>query len=410
MSLYKKVKNIKGIMKISVEGFFIERFINLCLQEDIEIWDIERVNEGIVNVKFFYLNYEKICEIANITRCEIKILEKNGVPFFVKKYRHRKIFAALIAIVTTIITISNMFVWNIEILGDFNIPIEDVKELLSGENIKVGMLKRKLDADSAKLNIALKRKDIAWIGINIDGTKIKVEIVPKELAEEDIYKDTVGNIISNKSGIVDKIYVAEGTAMVKKGDIVENGTVLISGIVTNGVNTKAGILGDPSVMKEKRIVRAEGDVTLKTTYVEKTKIPFEKDIVSKTGNVEKSYKMKINNCTINLTNKVTNFEKYDTITTEKVFSLFGQFKTPIMLVEERFEEIEVDKVKYTKKQAEELGVITNNEKLRKTIPKDAEKMNYYNNVWENEEYLEVETVVQCIEKAGTYEKIEGNEN
>ena len=54
MSLYKKVKKIKGIIKISVEGFFIERFINLCLQENVEIWDIERINEGTINVKLSF--------------------------------------------------------------------------------------------------------------------------------------------------------------------------------------------------------------------------------------------------------------------------------------------------------------------------------------------------------------------
>ncbi|MBO5142420.1 MAG: sporulation protein YqfD [Clostridia bacterium] len=410
MALYKKVKNIKGIMKISVEGFFIERFINLCLQEDIEIWDIERKNEGVIYVKFFYNKYEKICEIANITRCKIVVLEKNGAPFFINKYKHRKIFAALIAIVATIITVGNMFIWNIEIVGEFSIPIEEIKQLLVEENIKVGVLKRNVNTDEAKLNIVLKRNDISWIGINIKGNKVVVEVVPKELVEEDIFKDSVGNIISDKSGIVEKIYVAEGTAMVKKGQLIEKGTLLISGIVINGVNTKAGMLGDPSVMKETRKVKAEGDVTLKTTYVEKTKIPLEKDIVSRTGNVEKIYKLKINNYTINLINKVTNFEKYDTITAEKVFSLFGQFNTPISLVEESFEEIEVDRIKYTQKQAEELGIVTNNEKLKKIIPADAEKINYYNNVREDEEYLEVETIVQCFEKAGTYEKIEGNVN
>ncbi len=397
MSLYKKVKNIKGIIKISVEGFFIERFINLCLQEEIEIWDIERINDGIINVKFFYTNYDKICEIANITKCKIEIKEKNGVPFFIDRYKHRKIFAALIAIITMIIVIVNMFVWKVEIVGDFSIPIEEVKAFLEEENIKVGVLKKNINIESSKLNIVLKRDDIAWIGINMKGNKVIVEIVPKVLADEDIYKDTVGNIVSNKAGIVEKIYVAEGTAMVKKGELVDEGTLLISGIIS-------------SELSDARYVRADGEILLKTTYVEKTKIPFEKDIITKTGNVEKLYKMKINNYSINLINKVTNFEKYDTITEEKVFSLFGQFETPITLVEERFEEIKVDKINYTKKQAEDLGIISNNEKLKKLIPNEAEKINYYNNVWENEEYLEVETVVQCLEKAGTYEKIEGNVN
>lgn len=407
MSLYKKVKNIKGIIKISVEGFFIERFINLCLQQDVEIWDVERINEGTIYVKFFYESYEKICAIAGATRCEIKILEKNGAPFLIDKYKHRKIFAALIAIVTMVITITNMFIWNVEIIGDFSIPIEEIKSILEEENIKSGVMKRDIDIEKIKLNVILQREDIAWIGISFHGNKAIVEIVEKELVEEDIYKDTVGNIISDKSGIVEKIYVAEGTAIVKKGQIVEKGTVLISGIVSNGITTKAAIDGWLPV-SEHRMVRADGEITLKTTYVEKTKIPFEKDLVTKTGNVEKWYKLKINNYVINLTNKVTNFEKYDTITEEKVFSLFGQIKMPITLVEERFEEIKIDRIKYTKKQAEDLGIITNNEKLKEIIPLDAQKVNYYTNVRENEEYLEIETIVQCLEKAGTYEKIEGN--
>lgn len=408
MSLYKKVKNIKGIMKIKVEGFFIERFINLCLQKEVEIWDIERINEGTINVKFFYTDLEIINEIADTTHCKVEILEKNGVPFLVNRYKHRKIFAALIAIIATVITIMNMFVWKVEIKGEFSIPIDEIKQVLNESNIRVGVLKKDIDAEAAKLDILLKRNDIAWIGINLNGNKAVVEIAEKELVEEDIYKGTVGNIISDKTGIVEKIYVAEGTAIVKKGELIEKGTLLISGLVSNGTNTKAGILGENLDAAGTRYVRAEGEITLKTTYVEKTKIPIEKDIVTKTGNVEKSYKMKINNYAINLINKVTNFEKYDTITEEKKFSLFGQFETPITLVEERFEEIKIDRIKYTKKQAEDLGIITNNEKLKRLIPNDAEKINHYSNVWENENYIEVETIVQCLEKAGTYEKIEGN--
>lgn len=395
MSLYKSVKKMKGIIKISVEGFFVERFINLCLYEKVEIWDIERVNDGVIYVKIYPYSYEKVNDIATKTKCKLEIIEKNGVPFVIKRYRHRKIFAILTAAVVTAITITNLFVWQVDIIGEFSIPIEEIKELLNEENIKVGVLKKDIDIDACKLNISLKRDDIAWLGISIKGTKVTVEIVEKTLAEEDKYQGTVGNIISDKEGIVEKIYVAEGTAMVKKGEIVDKGSLLISGLVN-------------SELSESRYVRASGEVTLRTTYIEKTKIPFEKDLVTKTGQVKKYYKLKINNYVINLGNKVTNFEKYDTISQEKVFSLFGKIKTPLSLVEETFEEIKVERLKYTMKQAEDLAIISNNEKLKEIIPKEAERVNYFNKVRQNDEYLEVETVVQCIETAGTYEKIEGN--
>lgn len=395
MSLYQKVKTVKGVIKASVEGFFIERWINLCLQENVEIWDIERVNEGIIYVKFYAENYEKAKKVAEITKCKLEVLEKNGVPFVIERYKHRKIFATLVAVVATAITIVNLFVWKVEIIGDFSIPIEEVKAFLLKENIRVGALKKDIDVEGSKLNILLERDDIAWIGISLKGNQVTVEVVEKDLAEKDPYQGTVGNILSDKAGIVEKIYVAEGTAMVKKGELVEPGTLLIGGLVT-------------SELAGTRYVHAEGEITLRTTYVEKTKIPFEKDLVTKTGNVEKSYQIKIKNYLINLPNKVTNFEKYDTITREKVFSLFGKYETPIALVEKSLEEIQVERVYYTEKQAEDLAIISNYEKLKQEIPKEAERVNYYNKVWKDEEYLEVETVVQCFEKTGTYEKIEGS--
>lgn len=190
MSLSKKVKQITGILKANVEGFFIERFINLCMQRNIEIWDIERINEGTINVKFSHNDYEEIKEIANSTRCKIEILEKNGVPFIINRYRHRKIFAGLIAVIATIITILNLFIWKVEIIGEFSIPIEEIKELLNNENIKVGVLKKNIDTEMSKLNITLARDDIAWIGINIKGNKAVVEIVEKELVKKDEYANT----------------------------------------------------------------------------------------------------------------------------------------------------------------------------------------------------------------------------
>ncbi len=393
MSLYKKVKMLKGVMKIRVEGFFMERFINLCLQENIEIWDIKRLNEGTVDLKLQPIHYEKVCEIATITKCNIEILEKNGIPFIVNRYKHRKLFAAFIAIVAMGITVVNMFVWKVEVVGEFDIPIEEVYSFLADENIQVGSLKKQIDIEKSKTNILLARDDIAWIGISLKGNQVTVEIVPKEQMQEDPYKGTVGNIVAEKGGIVEKIYVANGTANVHKGEVIEPGTILINGIYTGEDQTS-------------RKVRAEGEVVLRTTYVEKTKVPFQKDIVSKTGRVQKNYDLKLNFIRINLLNQVTNFEKYDTITQEKVFSLFGKIRTPICLIEIRNEEIKVDQIKYTAKQAEDLAIVSNHEKLKNTISKAAERLDYKNKTWQNDEYLEVETTVQCLEKVGTYVKIE----
>ena len=76
-----------GYINIYVEGFFIERFINLCISKGIMLWKLSRENSTSLTVKISIGEFKKIKEIARKTRCKVKIKEKKGFPFLLKKYR-----------------------------------------------------------------------------------------------------------------------------------------------------------------------------------------------------------------------------------------------------------------------------------------------------------------------------------
>ena len=50
MKVSKIFTYFKATINVEVEGFFIERFINLCKINNINIWDITYVNSG--RIKF----------------------------------------------------------------------------------------------------------------------------------------------------------------------------------------------------------------------------------------------------------------------------------------------------------------------------------------------------------------------
>ncbi|MFG6319406.1 MAG: sporulation protein YqfD, partial [Clostridia bacterium] len=80
-----------GFVNISVEGFFTERFINSCFSNAIFLWDLKRENSTYLKVKISVKDFKKIKKIARITKCKVKIEKKSGVPFFISKYRKRKV-------------------------------------------------------------------------------------------------------------------------------------------------------------------------------------------------------------------------------------------------------------------------------------------------------------------------------
>ena len=132
---------ILGYVNISVEGYFIERFINICISKKILLWNVKRKKSSFLYVNIGMRDFRKIKEIAKITKCRVKIEKKKGLPFLLHKYKKRKLFlASLITILLSIFALSN-FVWNIEVIGNETISKEEIIEQANENGLTIGMLK-----------------------------------------------------------------------------------------------------------------------------------------------------------------------------------------------------------------------------------------------------------------------------
>lgn len=392
MFLEKTTNKIKGYIKIKVCGFFIERFMNLALKDNVKLWNINRNDDSEVVAFANIFEYKKLVEIAKKTGCRINIEEKVGVPFFIMKHKKRKPFVIVFILIVICIYVYGLHIWDVDIVGDFTFDIEDIKNELEIENVKIGALKKNLDISRIKNNIYMRRYDIAWIGINLKGTKAIIEVVEGKLKEIDEMDNVPCDIISTKEGMVCKVNALEGRAMVMSGDMVKSGDVLISGIIS-------------SDWSEDRYVSSKGSVFIKTWYTNVVKIPFERDIVSKTGRKEKKYILGIKNYEINLTNSDTKFEKYDTIISSNNLLLFGKIELPIKLTEIVYQEVDVDTVKYTKEQAilSAKNEIENN--VIKKLEGIGEVIDTEIKTEENEDGIKVVITIECIEETGTKQRL-----
>ena len=393
MFLEKSWRYANGYINIKVEGYFIERFLNMCMNRKIELWNIKKLNEAELLVNIKYNEYNMVKEIAEITKCKLSIKKKMGVPDLVNRYKKRKIFICIFALSLMSIWIYSSRIWQLEIIGEFNIPIEELWNELEVEGVRIGMRKKDLDYTKIKSNIYLRRNDVAWMGFEINGTKAYVEFVQRVNKEEDKLENTPCNIVSNKEGIVQKVLVKSGQKAVNTGDFVSKGQILISGIVSNSDD-------------KSRYVHADGEIMLKTSYVNKVTVPFEKDLAYKTGKKEKKYKLEIGNYQINFINNDTKFEKYDTITVSNLLRVFKRFEVPIRLTKLTYEELKIDTVKYTKEQAETIAKNEAMLNIERQISKIKDSIISKDvNILESENSVSATVIVQCVEKVGVKEKI-----
>ena len=382
---------ILGYVNIEVEGYFIERFINICNSKKIFLWNMKRKHSTIIRLNIGIRDFKRIKEVAKKTKCRVKIQKKRGIPFILHKYKKRKIFAIFfILLIIAVIALSN-FIWNIEVKGNNKISTEEIIKDLADDNFKIGTSKTNLNTKNIIDKIRLKRSDLAWMGIEIKGTNAVVKIVEADLKPDIIKEEEYCNIVATKDAMIVKINAQNGTAVVKEGDIVTKGTVLIQGWLEGQFT---GI----------RYVHANGEVQAKVWYSQKVSVPLKQTKKIKTGKEENKYSVKINNFEINLPKGVPKFQNYDTIETSKKLKLFSDFYLPIEINQKTYQEYEEQEITYSIEEAKELGITQADESLKEQI-EEKQVTNKKINAEQIGANIEVEVIYEVLESIGTKEKI-----
>ena len=386
--LYKLI----GYIRINVEGFYIEKFINICRQNGIFLWGIKREKASIIHTNISIKDFKKIKRITKQINCRVHIERKKGLPFFLDRYKKRKIFViGLIAILLIIFGTSN-FVWNIEVVGNEKINKDELIQELKEQGLEIGTPKRKINKNEIINTIRLKRNDVSWVGINIKGTNVTVKIVETEEKPEIINQDEYCNIVANKDALIQKIDSTKGTSVVKEGDLVKKGSILIGGWM-EGKYT--GV----------RYVHGAGKVMGKVWYTETARVQLKEEKIEKTGKKEKKYRINFNNFQINLYKTLSKFEKYDTIYTDKKVKIFSDFYLPVSFTEcDNFETISKTE-EYTQEEAKNIAIERAEKKLAEQVTNSDDIQDKKINVITTNDYVEVEVIYEVLENIGTEEKI-----
>ena len=383
---------IIGYIRISIEGYYIERFINICGNEKITIWNLKRNKNVKLELNIGIKDLKKVAKIAKQTKCKIKIIKKKGLPFLFNRYRKRKLFFVFLLVIIIGLGISSNFVWNIQIVEEDKESIENLYQDVVESGLEIGKMKSKINTKDIINKVRLKRNDIAWMGIELKGTNAIVKVVKATAKPEIVDDNEYCNIVSDKQGIITKLYAQNGTIAVKVGDTVNVGTTLINGWM-EGKYT--GL----------RYVHAKGEIQAKVWHTKNKKILYNATEKTETGNIENKYQIKINNFEINLSKRLSKFKIYDTIVLENKFKIFSDFYLPISLVKITNKEIKEEQKNYNVEQAKDLGIEQLQEELDNEIEDKSKVVNKIINTYEKEDGIEVYVTYEVLEDIGTNEKI-----
>ncbi|MEF9941389.1 MAG: sporulation protein YqfD [Lachnospiraceae bacterium] len=222
---------IRGYLRIRMMGYSPEKFMNLCSHHKIYIWGLESYEnsyEMYISIKGF----RKLKPIIKKTGTKIIIIKRYGLPFFLHLHRKRKPFFCGIVTCVLLIYLLSLFIWDINIEGNLGRTDETILEFLKTKQMVTGILKTKVDCERIVKDIRKQYNDIIWVSASIKGTRILIRIKENESLKQGIsHADKKTDLVANKDGIISEIITRKGVPLVKKGDRVKTGDILVTGRV-----------------------------------------------------------------------------------------------------------------------------------------------------------------------------------
>ncbi|MBR5155768.1 MAG: sporulation protein YqfD [Clostridia bacterium] len=333
----------KGSVEIEAEGLFLERFLNICMRRGIFLSDVKRISDEKICARIGIGGFKEVRPIAKKTKTRVRIKAREGMPFLIHRYKKRRAVIVGVALFLGILWYLSSHIMGIDIVGNERIKTAEIESQLKNFGLYRGTLVSKIDRRLIQNKMMTTFDEIAWIGINIKGSRAYIEVRERLDTKQSFDEDVPCNIIADRDGVIKALEVRSGQTMVKINDMVEEGDLLVSGAMDSQV---AGI----------RYAHSDGAVYAETIYKKVREYPLEFTEKVYTGQEKKRRSIEVFGQKINLYLKAGQpFEYFDQDNQKAEFCFGKPGGLSVGMTTDVYKEYIPEKRTRTVKQAVELG-------------------------------------------------------
>lgn len=234
MLIKKLIRYCRGTLQFTAAGPYPERFLNLCSGGGVGLWNTRRTAEG-VTACCAQCHRSRLEYYAQKSGCRLETVRCTGMKSTARRYRQRTGLWVGAALLAAGLLVMGQFVWRVEIRGTEQLDPAVITAALAEYGVHPGVLAGKIDARTVERQMQIRFAEIAWITVNVEGSRVTAileEAVPPPAVVED---GIPTNLIAGETGFITRVEVQNGNAVVKPGDSVLAGDLLVSGIMDNKI-------------------------------------------------------------------------------------------------------------------------------------------------------------------------------
>lgn len=234
MILGKAIDFLQGSITLGIEKRHENGFLRMLLSEGIPatVYELHENGEkygikAVISPKFV----KNIASALDKYSIKVYIINIKGLCALLPKLRHRIGVAVGAVLFFTLLWLSTLFLWRVEIVGAESVSESELRGALAEAGISAGAVISDIDAFSVSNALLLSCPQLSWASLGITGTTATLT-VRETVSHQSAEKNETALLVASESGIIESILVYEGAAAVKVGCVVKKGDALINGLIS----------------------------------------------------------------------------------------------------------------------------------------------------------------------------------
>lgn len=298
-----------GYLYIEITGSSPERFLNMCVHHDVNIWGLKSFSQCYrfyISIKDFKI----LRPIIRKTGIHISIKKRKGFPFYLYKYKERHVFISGMLLTLVSLYVYSLFIWNIDISGNTRYSTEELIRFLNNNDVYKTMKSSEVDTGDVVSLIRANFPEIIWVSTHVEGSNLVIKVkeneqiinpdsssilttVPNENGVSEVESNNENtsksgsgpyaygeDLVASEDGVIVSIVTRTGIPQVHAGDTVTKGDILISG--------RIDVTNDAAEVVSYNYTQAKGDVIIESSITYTDEEPMKYQYKEYTG--EEAYK------------------------------------------------------------------------------------------------------------------------
>lgn len=221
---------MKRAIALQVEGAMLDRLLQRALDAGAEFGRVQRLSVRAMRFETNERGAEILTGLCQRYHLNLRVLRRGGMRARLERLRARWTLlpGLLLGLLICLLFLSRVWIIDVQVAGDAALEAR-LRQSVTQLGARPGMSRRALDAALLEKQLAAAVEDCGFIGVRLQGVRLLVEAAQAVPIPETYHATQARDLVAERDGVVEKVFVHAGTACVSPGDTVRAGQLLIRG-------------------------------------------------------------------------------------------------------------------------------------------------------------------------------------